>query len=486
MFHVPALVSAFLASDDVAPLSRGAADVLWIRCQNPGDEFHELFTGIYERLRCIEQTLHGCGRYNLCTSVGVLVLFKRLFARFHAAMTKHRELNLLVRFATKRSTLESLVELHGVIDKLFEYLQLKDHTEMNKWRQEWSHDCDRMYAVFEARVDKPHKAIYGLPNAEIAEILAIMKFELEYHKHELTREQVKLMHKTTTKVMQSSNVHVPKISAFLIPSVDVELGSDYETIRDTCCDVKRGVYDQETRLVAQYLSADNSYARYLFWQATEIWHGFEHPNVVKILGESLVLSQPRVVWEDAAAHGNFIHYFAGELENNQRRLWRMFFQVALGLNYIHQRGRTHGNLKCSHILVTEDGTPKICHFELSKGSDVGAIDRWKGPEYNLGKGLDPSKAGDVYAFGLCIIEARTGDIPYGLDCDEFVMNQLEKLKCYPQPEDIRHYEWNVIKRFVAHDPADRPTMAQAVEMMEKLAWKEAMEEECGADSVKTA
>ncbi|KAE9060184.1 hypothetical protein PF006_g31710, partial [Phytophthora fragariae] len=139
----------------------------------------------------------------------------------------------------------------------------------------------------------------------------------------------------------SSKVHVPKISAFYIPSVDVD---DCEGVWDTRgCEVKRGVYDQETRLVAQYLSADNRYARQLFWSATEIWHGFRHPNVAKMLGESLVEAKPVVVWEDAAVHGNFIHYFANEDKSNQRRLWRIFLQVAHGLNYIHQQGKTHGN-----------------------------------------------------------------------------------------------------------------------------------------------
>ncbi|KAG2798574.1 hypothetical protein PC116_g15128 [Phytophthora cactorum] len=426
MFHIAALVSSFLAAQSTAPpLSKDDRDVLWIRCQDTGDEFHELFTSVYERLRHVHRTLQGCGRGNLLPSVAVLVLHRRLVARFQAAVTKHRALNVLVRFATKRA-------------------------------EETCAD-DRVEATMDAAMQ---------PN-----------FELEYHTQEIPQQQVKLMRKTISKVLRCSNVHVPKISPFFIPSVDMELGEIHDKIKDTNCEIKRSVYDQETRLIAQYLSADNRYARQLFWEATEIWHGFEHPNVAKIVGESMLLSQPCVVWEDAAANGNFIHYFSSERENNQRNLWRMFLQVGHGLNHIHQRGGIHGNLKCSHILVAENGTPKICHLELIKGAEVGAVDRWKGPEYNLGKGLDPSKAGDVYAFGLCIIEARTGDIPYGLDCDDSVKSKLEELECYPRPAGMRDDdEWNVVKRFVAHDPTDRPTMAQAIEMMEELVKKKAMEE----------
>ncbi|ETN14464.1 serine/threonine protein kinase [Phytophthora nicotianae INRA-310] len=476
MFHIAALVSSFLApQDSTSALSKDDTDVLWILCQDTGNEFHELFTSVYERLRLIHQILHGCGRDNLFSSVAVLVLHRRLVARFQVAVSKHRRLNVLVRFATKRSTLEKLQEIHRDIDQLFGFLKLQKHTEMTNWRREWTQQCNRMYALFRVRVDDPRPIVVRLANPQIAEILGIIKFELEYHTEELPQQQAELMRKTITKILRCSNVHVPKISRFFIPPVDMELGDTHTEIKDTSCEVKRSVYDQGTRLIAQYLSADNRYARQLFWNATEIWHGFEHPNVAKILGESMLLSQPCVVWEDAAAHGNFIHYFASERENNQRNLWRMFLQVAHGLNHIHQRGKTHGSLKCSHILVAEDGIPKICHFELSRGADVGGVDRWKGPEYNLGNGVDPSKAGDVYAFGLCIIEARIGDIPYGVDCDDSVKSQLEELECYPRPEGFRDDEWNVVKRFVAHDPMERPTVAQAIEMIEELAWQEAMD-----------
>ncbi|KAE9165490.1 hypothetical protein PF004_g29481, partial [Phytophthora fragariae] len=336
MFHIAAWVSAFLVESNtvaVSPLSR-----------DNQDEFHGLFARVDARLRCVDRTLRGCGRYNLRTSVCVLVLLQRLVARFQRAVTKHRELNLLVRFATQRSTLDQLKALHRVIDRLFGYVGLQRHPQMTEWRDRWAQDCVRMYATFEGRVKQPQLAVAGLPTAEIAEILAIMKFELDYHKDKLTPQQVALLQKTASKVVASSKVHVPKISAFYIPSVDVEFGDDCDGVWDTRgCEVKRGVYDQETRLVAQYLSADNRYARQLFWSATEIWHGFRHPNVAKMLGESLVEAKPVVVWEDAAVHGNFIHYFANEDKSNQRRLWRMFLQVAHGLNYIHQQGKAHGN-----------------------------------------------------------------------------------------------------------------------------------------------
>ncbi|EEY67387.1 uncharacterized protein PITG_04405 [Phytophthora infestans T30-4] len=469
MFHIATLVSSFLAAHDAT-----SSDVLQQQCQDTKDEFHELFSNVYERLRHVRRALEGCGKSNLFLVVAILALQRRLVARFHAAVTTHNSLNVLIRFATKRSTLEKLQEIHQEIDPLFGLLGLRKNAEMTKWRRQWEVQCERMYALFRGRVGDPKPIVAQLSNPQIAEILGIMKFEHEFHKNELEQQQqAKLVYATMIRILKCSSV--PKISPFFIPPVDLDVKEERGEIEDTSCTVRQGVYDQETRLIAQYLSADNRYARQLFWAATEIWHGFEHPNVAKIVGESMLLSQPCVVWEDAAAHGNFIRFFASERGCNQRKLWRMFLQVGHGLSHIHQRGGTHGSLKCSHILVDESGTPKICHFELINAA-VGSVDRWKGPEYNLGKGEDPSKPGDVYAFGLCIIEARTGIIPYGTDCEESIKNQLEELECYPRPDGLRDDEWNVVKRFVAHDPRDRPTMALAIEMIEELAWKESFEE----------
>ncbi|KAG2502922.1 hypothetical protein JM18_009108 [Phytophthora kernoviae] len=320
-----------------------------------------------------------------------------------------------------------------------------------------------MYREFEARVVKPHVAIIGLKNPQIVEVLAVIKYEVDFHSEGYTVEQLKLLRRVFMKVVKCSKVQVPKIPKFFIPPMDVELGAQHDEIQTTAstCVVTRGVWDRETRLVAQYLSVDSNYAKSLFLRATETWYGLEHQNVVKMLGASPLKSQAFVVWEDVAAYGNFLRYFAGEA--HQGRVWRMFLQVAHGLNYMHERGRNHGNLK-------EAGT--------------GKVDRWKSPEYNLGKGPDPSKAGDVYAFGLCIIEACTGEIPYALECDEDIENLLKESSFFPRPEGIHDDEWNVIKRLCAHNPEERPSMAQAIELVEELAWKEALEEQDGVSSVK--
>lgn len=468
MLHVARLVHAYVGGSS-SPITEALAH----RCQDPSDEFQRLFSSLLERLGRLDEELRGrCSVAQFRGPVIGLVLWGRLVARFHEVVDKHKRKHRLVRFATKRSTLSELEMIHRDVDVLLALLGLSED-----WSEQWSEDRNQMYRLFAERLTEARKAIYGLSNPQIVEALAIMMHEVKFHGKEMPVTEAKRMRSVFMKVATSSGATVPRIPAIFIPPVDVEVGAPQQVIQGTAagCVLSRGVWDSETRLVAQYLSVDRQYAKTLFLRSTEQWYGLEHPNVVKMLGLSYLESNQFVVWEDVASCGNFLHYFAGseDHETHQRRLWRMFLQVAHGLDYIHRQGRAHGNLKCSQILVADGDVAKICHFELSR---AGGVDRWKSPEYNLGKGPDPSTAGDVYALGLSVIEARTNEIPYGMDSEDMVLEHLREGERYPRPEGFNDEEWDVIEKLCAHDPLKRPSMAQAIEMVEELAWKEAMEE----------
>lgn len=46
-------------------------------------------------------------------------------------------------------------------------------------------------------------------------------------------------------------------------------------------------------------------------------------------------------------------------------MWQKLFEVAAGLNYLHDEGLIHGDLKCSNLVIGLDGTAMLTDFELS-------------------------------------------------------------------------------------------------------------------------
>ncbi|KAF4036943.1 Protein kinase domain [Phytophthora infestans] len=103
------------------------------------------------------------------------------------------------------------------------------------------------------------------------------------------------------------------------------------------------------------------------------------------------------------------------------KAWEKLYEAALGLEFLHERGVVHADLKGDNILIGEDGCAKLTDFGLSavvsdgansSTSPVGAL-RWKAPECMGTSGKPATFASDIFSLGMCIIEAITWELSVG-------------------------------------------------------------------------
>lgn len=97
--------------------------------------------------------------------------------------------------------------------------------------------------------------------------------------------------------------------------------------------------------------------------------------------------------------------------------------AARGLDHAHRRGIVHRDVKPANLLFAEDGRLAVADFGLARaladaawtepsGSVMGTA-RYATPEQAKGQPVD-GKA-DVYALGLVLVEAVTGEVPFWSD-----------------------------------------------------------------------
>ena len=105
---------------------------------------------------------------------------------------------------------------------------------------------------------------------------------------------------------------------------------------------------------------------------------------------------------------------------------RMFIDIVSAVDYLHENGISHGDIKPENILITKNLEVKLCDFECSDAIQCFVGDNpilkrsilYISPEMLENKERDPKKS-DVWALGVLLHLLATGALPWhGIDEDD--------------------------------------------------------------------
>jgi serine/threonine-protein kinase len=140
-----------------------------------------------------------------------------------------------------------------------------------------------------------------------------------------------------------------------------------------------------------------------------------HENVVRIYDFGLADSAYFLVMEEVngtAYSKRWRHLSLAERLN-------VLAQVADALDYAHQQGVVHRDVKPANVLMTSTNVPKLSDFGLSmiafadqaeKSGIVRGTPHYMSPEQTRGSRLDYRT--DLYSLGVMIYESATGTVPF--------------------------------------------------------------------------
>ena len=171
------------------------------------------------------------------------------------------------------------------------------------------------------------------------------------------------------------------------------------------------------KVLAPHLASDETViARFI--NEARIAASLQHPNIVTVYeagqdGDFVFMAMEYVEGQDLAA----LLRQRGRLHPDEAIA--ILRGVALALDYAHQRGIIHRDVKPSNVLVSEDGVVKLMDFGIARvvggerhtktGVLVGT------PEYmapELWEGKEADKMADLYALGVMAYEMLTGEVPF--------------------------------------------------------------------------
>ncbi|HEX8967218.1 MAG TPA: protein kinase [Chloroflexota bacterium] len=150
-----------------------------------------------------------------------------------------------------------------------------------------------------------------------------------------------------------------------------------------------------------------------------------HPNIVPIydVGEDAQTRTPFIVME-LVEGGNLKDRIRREAPLPDADVRSIGAALAATLDYAHQKGLVHRDVKPQNVLLGEDGRPRLTDFGIAQamaatgltrtGAVMGSV-HYIAPELVRGRQATPQS--DVYSLGVVLYEMATGRVPFQAETD---------------------------------------------------------------------
>ena len=197
-----------------------------------------------------------------------------------------------------------------------------------------------------------------------------------------------------------------------------------------------------------------------FYREAKAAGSLTHPNVVTI----------HEVGEDGGRHFIAMEYLEGEsLRDRLRResrlpvdeALRIAIAVANGLDYAHQHGVIHRDVKPDNVHLLTEGGVKLMDFGIARitfeptltaDGQIFGTPSYMSPEQVRGKGIDART--DIFSLGVMLYEMVSGQKPFTGDSVITITYNIMNLEPAPVATVPKQLD-SLIRRAMAKDPAHR-------------------------------
>ncbi|EIN13389.1 kinase-like protein [Punctularia strigosozonata HHB-11173 SS5] len=217
-----------------------------------------------------------------------------------------------------------------------------------------------------------------------------------------------------------------------------------------------------------------------FCEEASLWKRLSHRNILVYHGVAPPNLFPLCMVSEWHPFRNVLDYVCEHPEANRPGLIR---DVANGLQYLHEKGIVHADLKSANVLVKADhhacladfGLAAVTHDPTTSTSFATSIStygtwRYMAPEL-LQASVKSTFKSDMYSFAMVILEIFSNSIPFPNMQDGPVVTEVSiRGNRPPRPTQATQLGlsdgvWLTMQRYWDADPAARPGVQEVVNVM---------------------
>lgn len=221
------------------------------------------------------------------------------------------------------------------------------------------------------------------------------------------------------------------------------------------------------KVMSPHLQAESRWADRFLSEATRL-ATLSHPNIVPVFDWGASDGTGYIVMEYLRG-GNLTHRI-GRGQMRLKEAMHITRQIALGLDFAHEKGYVHRDIKPDNILFREDGSPCILDFGIAKDISSHTTHSSQGVPIGTGAYMSPEQAqpghlsldgrSDLYSLGIVLYQMLVGHRPFEFRSQDGVSSFLTYLYAHihtpapPLPQALSAFQ-PIIDKLLAKSPSSR-------------------------------